>query len=265
MSIKNVIKDALGIAPVLEDRSDGLCAAVKVVDEIGSGSLEDPQPTPPSEEWVWVSGYKATEKDMSCKGYRYILDQQHNMPDGETIKECANGFHFCLKLEDVLNYYRIGRGRRFFEVSALVRKTDLDMYGKRAEFTNPDNCKPGSIDYILAESSFKFNMFNYPKDKLVAKSIVLFRELTPEEIFEHVKHDNFTVEEMELALKTSMAEVYKKRSAVELIALGFSEPVTRWLIENDKEDFAKTIMSQEGVSLDTKMLIIFTTDEDYED
>lgn len=251
ISMKQVIKDALGIAPVLEDRSDGLSAVAKVVDEIGSGSLEDPQPTPPSEEWVWVSGYKATDKNMCCRNHQYELNKQIDMPEGSKISDCYSGFHFCLKLKDVFSYYRIGEGHRFFEVSALVRKSDLEEYGKRPEYK-------GRAGDPYARALFNFS--NPIRDKLAAKSIIFLRELTPEEIFERVPHDNFTKAEMEAALAVNMEYVLNNRQSLELQELGFCEPVADMLVAHDKYDIAKVIGAQEGLSMDAKMVIIFCGD-----
>lgn len=263
MSIKNVIKDALGIAPILEDRSNGFRAAIKSVEEIEGKMLEEAvknadkivEQSTPSEEWVWVSGYKATDKDMCCRDYQYELNKQVDVEEGAKVEDCIGGFHFCLKLEHVFNYYGVGKGHRFFEVSALVRKSDLEEYGKRPKYKGD----PSSPFYYSEKTMW--GMCHQRRDKLAAKSIIFLRELTPEEIFEHVNHKNFTREEMQLALSATIGDVYEKRNRDELISLGFSELVAIWLVDNGKEDIAKTIMSQEGMSMDAKMLIIFSNDD----
>ena len=53
----------------------------------------DIQPTG-EEEWIWVTGYKGTDKDMKCRDYQYELGKQHDMPEGTDITMCYSGFHF---------------------------------------------------------------------------------------------------------------------------------------------------------------------------
>lgn len=86
-----------------------------------------------SEEWIWVDGYKGTKSDMTCNGYQYELGKRYVMPPDEDIVECASGFHLCLILNDVFDYYSIHNNNRFFKVKALVRKSDYEEYGKYPE------------------------------------------------------------------------------------------------------------------------------------
>lgn len=92
-----------------------------------------------TEEWVWVTGYKGTDKDMKCRDYQYEMNKQHDMPEGSEIDICRSGFHFCDKPEDVFRYYRAERGNRFFEVKALVRR-----WNKNGNYIGRyDECKYG--------------------------------------------------------------------------------------------------------------------------
>jgi len=61
-----------------------------------------------------MKGFKATDKDMKCKGFQYKLNK--NYKEKEAIL-CEKGFHFCENPFDVLNYYNIIDGR-FFEIEA---------------------------------------------------------------------------------------------------------------------------------------------------
>ena len=117
---------------------------------------------PREEEWVWVDGFKGTDKDMKCNDYQYEMGKQHDMPEGEEIVECKSGFHLCRELMDVFHYYPIGDGRRFFKVRALVRKKDWEN-----EYVSCSDC-----DWSHA----------IRRDKLTSKSIIFERELTPDEI-----------------------------------------------------------------------------------
>jgi hypothetical protein len=77
------------------------------------------------DEWIWVEGYKGTKKDMTARfnDFQYELNKRYEID--EEPEECKKGFHFCLELFDVFEYYPIGKNHRFFKVQALVRKSDL--------------------------------------------------------------------------------------------------------------------------------------------
>ena len=68
------------------------------------------KPVTPAEEWVWVTGYKGTDRDMKCRNYQYEMGKLHQMPEDEVIVDCASGFHLCLNMNDVAKYYEIGNG-----------------------------------------------------------------------------------------------------------------------------------------------------------
>ena len=125
------------------------------------------------EEWIWVEGVKGMDKDMQCRGYQFEIGRQEDMPDGVDIVDCQSGFHFCLNLADVFEYYDIGKGHRFFRVKGLVRKKDFDEY--------VDPCKP------IPTRSSEWVLKPWRRDKLAAKSIVPLYELTPEQIFSGTK------------------------------------------------------------------------------
>lgn len=192
------------------------------------------------EEWIWVNGYKATNRDMTCRDQQYELNKQYDMPEGSIISECESGFHLCLNLFDVFKYYEIGEGHRFFKVSALVRKEDYDKYGT-----------------YQVPSGYFFNSGRHI-DKLAAKSIIFLQELTVEEIFEYHKSDNFTPEEMNQALEIGVKGVRITKQIIELVNLGLCEAVASRLVNIGKHGIAKDILQQDGMSLDAKMLIIFS-------
>ena len=100
-----------------------------------------PSLPPPEAEWVWVEGYKGTDKNMCCKDYQYILGATHSLPDEEEVELCKNGFHLCLNLNEVFNFYPIGEGNRFFKVQALVRKSDKKKYGTSDYWYAPDGSR----------------------------------------------------------------------------------------------------------------------------
>lgn len=68
----------------------------------------------PEEEWVWVTGYKGTDRDMKCKNdCQFEIGKKFDMPEGEDAVLCDSGFHFCPKLKDVVRLllYRRWYGR----------------------------------------------------------------------------------------------------------------------------------------------------------
>ena len=73
-----------------------------------------------------ITVYKGTDKDMKCRGMQYEL--------GETKKDdgavrCGNkGFHSCEAPLDVLKYYPMRDGNRFFEAEAggIIDRSDAD-------------------------------------------------------------------------------------------------------------------------------------------
>lgn len=194
------------------------------------------------EEWIWVEGYKGTDKDMKCRDYQYELGKRFDMPDDSTIEECLRGFHMCLHLKDVYNYYTIGNGRRFFKVRALVRKKDYDAYGTYI----------GHL-YGCARS-----------DKLAAKSIEFISECSIDEIFESAPGDlygsktysEWTLEEKKLAIDISLNEGNIEHRANILIKMGYSRPLAYYVAGNNKMFDRAIAIAHENVNMDIKVLFI---------
>lgn len=208
----------------------------------------EPEPVKPAEEWIWVEGYKATDKDMKCRDYQYVLGEQHDMPDDAEIKECESGFHLCKDLNDVFGYYSIGNGNRFFKVRALVRKSDYERYGVYSY----DNTRFISTSTGMTMS----NRF----DKLVAKSIILERELTPDEILGgRINVNEWSDENKQLALRVGIKHMIDRAHTNELVELGYSQTFALLIVNagNDKYEIAKTVASQSDLSMDMKCWMIF--------
>lgn len=201
-------------------------------DEIGVKLGED--------TWVWTSGYKGTDSNMCCNEYQYELGKQHDMPDGTEIKECESGFHLCLNLEDVFGYYGIGGGHRFFRVRALVRAKDLGSYGR----------------------SVSGGIFAISRNKLVAKSIVLERELTPDEILTDEKYSDYTEEEKLATLEHGPRYVELERKIVALVGLGYTRPLSEYIVcSAHKYELAYALGSQPELGMTVKILLIFDKPE----
>ena len=72
-----------------------------------------------------IKGYKAFNKDMTCRGFQYEENKEYEM-EGKP-KCCGNGFHFCENPLDTLNYYDLCNST-FAEVEAIgdINKPDKE-------------------------------------------------------------------------------------------------------------------------------------------
>lgn len=198
--------------------------------------------------WVWVDGYKGTDKNMCCRDYQFELGKQFNMPEGSEIDLCHSGFHLCKKLRNVYNYYNILDGNRFFKVKALVRKRDAD---------NP--MRSGDSIWLGGE------------DKLTSRSIVFLEELSTEEIFDAYPHNtqDWSLEDKWLAREKSIPhvrELIKRRDdpvkIATLVELGYSEAFARYIVvDREAYGIAFAMGSQKDLSMDMKVFMILK-DED---
>lgn len=188
-----------------------------------------------NDEWIWVEGYKGTDKNMRCREYQYEIGKQYNMPDNTEIKECSLGFHLCLKKEHVFSYYAIEDGNRFFKVKALVRKSDYELYGtyEQHEFI-------GRV-----------------RDKIVSKSIIFLSELTIDEVLEFSSVKELPEKYKQMAIKTNEKIAYKTYTIDTLIQDGYSESFARYLIYHSKFDVAHAVGTQKDLSMDMKVMTIF--------
>ena len=104
--------------------------------------------------------YKATDKDMKCRGYQYELGKTAEV--GGDIELCKSGLHACEMPLDVLDYYEPGDGSRYFEaeledVSGEIRSDDTKRVGKKltlsAEIGIPGLVK-AQVEYVKAQCDF---------------------------------------------------------------------------------------------------------------
>lgn len=194
------------------------------------------------EEWIWVEGYKGTDKDMKCRDYQFELGKQFDMSGDAKIEECQSGFHLCKELKDVFFYYRVGEGNRFFKVKALVRKKDFEENKRLTSW------------YLPIRS-----------DKLVSKSIIFVEELTVDEIlkvklngFENINFESWSDELKQLAINIDVADAINKYRKSHLIELGYSEALTMFIMSEGKYDRACEIAAiPEEISIDVRIAMIF--------
>lgn len=195
------------------------------------------------EEYIWVKGFKGTDKDMRCKGdYQYEFGKQFDLDADVEPVTCSKGFHFCKDLESVFRYYKIGDGNRFFEVEALMKKSDLE----------PTGLDKWSKMYI--------SVTNYD-DKYAAKSIRFVRELTADEVFETVTdHDvrEWTEEQKKRAMATSIRAVKAEIREFDLCAAGYSPAFSKYIsMDEGRYRTAIAMASLPDVSMDIKVMAIF--------
>ena len=207
------------------------------------------------EEWIWVKGFKGTDKNMRCKGdYQYELGKQFDLDADVEPATCSKGFHFCKNLENVFRHYKIGDGNRFFEVEALVKKSDWDSEQKKNRTRNPYY----SYGYLSG--------FSGSNDKYAAKSIRFIRELTVDEVFEVTSDEEvrgWAEEQKKRAMETSIAAVRAEVREFELCAAGYSPAFSKYIAgDTGRYKTAITMASLPDMSMDVKVLAIFIDNQD---
>ena len=207
-----------------------------------------PEPVPfekPKEDWIWVEGYKGTNKDMTCRDVQFEFGKQYDMPEDAKIVDCECGYHLCLKLNDVFCYYPIGEGHRFFKVRALVRKADVAEYGVEKErddkYLNP---------WFISKT--------YTRNKLAAKSIQFISECSMDEIFDAADGDysTWSKEIKQLAIDTGIGTAMARLKALNLTEFGYSLPFAELIVKRDRYDVAYAVSTQKDLSMDMKAAII---------
>ena len=200
----------------------------------------------PEEKWVWIHGFKGTDANMCCRDQQYELGKAYEM-DAD-VEVCKNGYHLCRNLSGVFNFYSVGKGNRFFEVSALVREKDLEKQELKRAIRG--------VVYRIPYS---------PNDKLAAKSIIFLRELSVNEVFEALDNKEgfaeWTEDDKKEALITSIARVRDKINVRKLIEVGYSEIFATYLASEGLFNVAYAVGSQPGLSMEMKCLAIFTNND----
>ena len=207
------------------------------------------------EEYIWVKGFKGTNKDMRCQDdYQYELSKQFDLDADVEPVICSKGFHFCKRLENVFKYYNIGNGNRFFEVEALVKKSDWDPEQKKNRTRNPYYPYGYLPGFIGGE------------DKYAAKSIRFIRELTVDEVFETVTDSDvreWAEEQKKRAMETSIRAVKVEIRVFELCAAGYSPTFAKYIAGNTgRYKTAIAMSSLPDASMDVKLMAIFMDNQD---
>ena len=227
-----------------------------IKDDITQEEVMNATKTIEEEEWIWVKGFKGTDKNMQCKGnYQYELGKQFDLDADVEPVVCSKGFHFCKKLENVFKYYKIGDGNRFFEVEALVKKSDWYSEQEKNRTCNlyqPYSYLPG---FIVSD------------DKYSAKSIRFIRELAVDEVFGALGTDcdvrEWADEQKKRAMETSISAVRKEVREFELCAAGYSPAFSKYIaVDTDRYKTAMAMASLTDVSMDVKVMAIFMDNQD---
>lgn len=201
----------------------------------------------PQENWIWVEGYKGTDKNMKAYGnFQYELGKQYDY-EGE-IQICAKGFHFSRDLKDVFDYYNVKDSNRFFKVKALVKESDYEKYGGYRLLSPALRSGPG---YRTEEIT-----------KLVAKSIILEEEVSKTDIIKaYCKHDqtckNLPEEYWDTMIRNGYPAAYEDWQVDILTKAGYSPVFARCIYQDGKTNKALAIANQEGVSMDMKVWYIY--------
>jgi hypothetical protein len=94
---------------------------------------------------------------------------------------------------------------------------------------------------------------------MAAKSIQFVRELTTEEIFEHLNNEltvEWTVEQMNAARQTSIREYSDILKTEELVKLGYSEAFATWAVREGGYNMACIMGTMPNVSMDVKVMTV---------
>lgn len=60
---------------------------MEAVAKVNESTREETKPEDKGvEEWVWVDGFKGTDKDMKCRDYQYELNKCFDISDDKDIK-----------------------------------------------------------------------------------------------------------------------------------------------------------------------------------
>jgi len=220
-------------------------------------------------DWQWVDGFKCTNLKMKCKNdFTYELNKQYDIDNGEPIKTCTNGFHFCKEISHLFVYKNLANSR-FFKCRGLVdiNSNDYKTYGVTQQ-TDHTNYAYGRVVFNTRETEFK----------LVAKSIILTEEINIKDTYkDYIFYQNKMISEYGLQKESfsinnctdyllyykykDMDLVYKYNFTKAMIALGYTEAFST-LFTFDNRTMLQEMVSfvamlhGEGVSKDMSVYLI---------
>ena len=66
-----------------------------------------------------MKGYKAFDPGWKCRDFQYEIGKTYELPEGQELKMCQCGFHFCKNPIDVFAYYSFTDNTLVAEIEAL--------------------------------------------------------------------------------------------------------------------------------------------------
>ena len=149
-------------------------------------------PFPIGEDWEWIDCYKALYKNYYLlndkvkytgpnQNFAYELNRVYSLPEEEEFSKidyCGNGFHACLTVKDVLNWYNYisydALAISGYEYSVAVK---LVVVAKAKLLVNKKD---------LANCYGKVKLDN---GKIVGKAIILTDFVNPKEVYDNRRED----------------------------------------------------------------------------
>ena len=108
-----------------------------------------------------MKAYKAFNKDMTCRGFRFTEGMTYELPEGEEAKLCENGFHACERPVDVLRYYNAGE--------CVVHEVDVDGVDPKREDDTKLAARKVHIGARLSIGQLVQATFEYNKEHCTEK------------------------------------------------------------------------------------------------
>ena len=101
-----------------------------------------------------IIAYKAMDKNMQCRGKQYEVGKTYHEDEADC---CRAGMHACENPLDVLHYYKVADGARFFKVECGgdVAKSDEDSKFACTELTVKGELKVTDFAKIGVEAVMK--------------------------------------------------------------------------------------------------------------
>ncbi|EOY7134234.1 hypothetical protein ACQD5Y_003562 [Clostridioides difficile] len=152
---------------------------------------------------------------MKCRNFQYKLNKTYSVEEIHrgNINIYDYGFHLCLDLKDVFRCYNLNLSNRFFKVKALVRREDKYKYEMEQSFSS---IRPGA------------------KCSIGAKEIILFRELTFEELKQDIQDKFPKIKnelEWNLIKKLGIYKYYNKIFINKMKEIGYSDIFSQVLFD----------------------------------
>ena len=86
-----------------------------------------------------ITAYKGFDKDLKCRGFQYEVGKEYELPKGESVSVCSNGFHACESPLEVLDYY-------FMDGHAnLLRFCEVEQSGEFSKEVNSTKVSSSKI------------------------------------------------------------------------------------------------------------------------